>query len=180
MVEPYRELLIGCGQQRVKYAALAGHASWEALTTLDINPAHNPDVVHDLNVFPYPFLDNTFEEIHAYEVLEHLGVQGDAEAYFGQFSEFWRILKPGGYFFGSCPDWQSVWAWADPSHRRIITQGTLTFLSQAESERQVGVTQMSDFRYMYKADFDIIETGVHSEKLFFTLRAIKPSRASQS
>ena len=30
------------------------------------------DVVHDLNVFPYPFSVNSFDEVRIYHVLEHL------------------------------------------------------------------------------------------------------------
>jgi len=41
--------------------------------TLDIDPLHKPDVVHDLMKAPYPFADNSFEEISAHHVLEHLG-----------------------------------------------------------------------------------------------------------
>lgn len=31
--------------------------------TVDISAGHNPDIVHDLNKFPYPFKDNEFEFI---------------------------------------------------------------------------------------------------------------------
>ena len=37
-------LQLGCGTKKIENAI-----------TLDINPAVNPDVVHDLNIFPYPF-----------------------------------------------------------------------------------------------------------------------------
>ena len=39
---------------------------------LDYRELPNVDVVHDLNVFPYPFEDKSFDEILCFEVLEHL------------------------------------------------------------------------------------------------------------
>ena len=39
---------------------------------LDINKHQGIDVVHDLNVFPYPFQDNQFELVEAHHVIEHL------------------------------------------------------------------------------------------------------------
>ena len=71
---------------------------WVNLVTLDIDPNCNPDIICDLNELPYPFKDNTFNEIHGYEVLEHCGTQGDYQYFFAQFTEFWRILKPEGMF----------------------------------------------------------------------------------
>ena len=65
------ELLIGCGSNPARKIAIGGRTEWSALTTLDMSEDHNPDVVHDLAVLPYPFADDTFDEIHAYDVLEH-------------------------------------------------------------------------------------------------------------
>lgn len=118
--------------------------------------------------------DDFYDEIHAYEVLEHCGDQGDYRMFFAQFSEFWRVLKPGGFFFGTCPSWSSPWAWGDPSHSRVLTSGTLAFLSQAEYKKQVGVTPMSDFRSCYKADFLPIVADDSDDTLLFVLQAVKP------
>jgi hypothetical protein len=63
------ELLIGCGSRRAKDVWVADKKEWTDLRTLDINPDHKPDVVHDLQDIPLPFPDETFDEIHAYEVL---------------------------------------------------------------------------------------------------------------
>jgi SAM-dependent methyltransferase len=172
------ELLLGCGRDRERRIAVDGRRSWTQLVTLDHNPDHAPDVVHDLEELPYPFADNTFSEIHAYEVLEHIGQQGDWRTFFAQFQELWRILQPGGSLAATCPSYRSIWAWGDPSHRRVLTSGTLVFLSQAEYERQVGVTPMSDFRPWYSGDFEPVAGAVHedAERLWFVLQAVKPAR----
>ena len=174
-----RELLIGCGSRRTKNLAKDGDAAWNNLTTLDINPDHKPDVVWDLTQFPLPFDDDTFDEIHAYEVLEHTGTQGDYKFFFAQFSEFWRILKPGGYFVATVPSATSEWAWGDPSHTRIVHPNQLWFLQQNAYDR-VGETPISDFRWIYKADFNITHYVPDSNGSFqFALQAIKPSRIKE-
>lgn len=57
---------------------------------LDWQSIVEPDVNHDLNVFPYPFADNQFELIEAFHILEHL------DRPFSVMKELHRILKPGG------------------------------------------------------------------------------------
>jgi len=146
---------------------------WKNLITLDIDPKCNPDIPHDLNDLPYPFRDNEFNEIHAYEVLEHCGTQGDWKYFFNQFSEFWRILKPDGMFFATVPQWNALWAFGDPGHTRIINQGTLVFLSQKEYEKQIGKTAMTDYRYVYRADFDIELSETNKGTFIFALKARK-------
>jgi SAM-dependent methyltransferase len=177
----YRELLIGCGSRREKtlfLPDLGQSRAWKGLTTLDVEARHNPDVVHDLNVTPWPFEDGVFDEVHAYEVLEHLGQQGDAPSFFATFTEIYRVLKPGGLLFATCPSYRSMWAWGDPSHRRIICSGSLVFLSQPQYTKQIGKTPMSDFRSLYRADFDVGTQEDNGETFRFVLQAVKPSRIS--
>ena len=172
------ELLIGCGSIRIKKLAYDGRADWAELVTLDMNRDHAPDVVHDLADLPLPFADGIFDEIHAYDVLEHVGAQGDWRFFFAQWADFWRLLKPDGLFFGVSPHPTSPWAWADPGHTRLICPESFVFLSQAQYAAQVGVTPMTDYRFCYGGDFEAVhllhhrETGQHE----FVLRAIKPAR----
>lgn len=171
------ELLLGCGSNRAKKLCYGGRAEWSALTTLDINPDHKPDVVHDMANIPLPFDDDTFDEVHSYECLEHVGSQGDYRFFFGQFSDFWRILKPDGLFFATVPAASSPWAWGDPSHTRIIPPESMVFLSQP-NYAQVGITPMSDFRFVYQADFDLIHSRTAGDHFEFVLKAVKPSRVT--
>lgn len=175
------ELLIGCGHARNKRVFLQGREAWSGLVTLDINPTVGADVVHDLTVLPLPFADGVFDEIHAYEVLEHTRQQGDWRGFFAEFAEFWRILKPGGTLHATCPAWSGQWAWGDPGHTRVIQPETLSFLDQAAYTRECrpGGSRRTDYRFVWWADFEIIfgqidEATGHS----FVLRAIKPSRIS--
>ena len=80
------ELLLGCGFSRVKKLAHPDRPEWDGLVTLDMNPAHKPDVVFDLNDWPLPFDGDTFDEVHAYDVMEHLGQQGDWKFFFRQWA----------------------------------------------------------------------------------------------
>jgi SAM-dependent methyltransferase len=163
------ELLIGAGNSREKQLALPEFKEWKDLITLDIDHNCNPDVLWDMNHLPLPFEDETFEEIHAYEVLEHFGKQGDWKTFFAQFTEFHRILKPGGHFFATVPMWDSQWAWADPGHTRVIAPGSLTFLEQRNYEN-IGSTPMTDYRHCYKADFEIVHSQEVGERFAFVLK----------
>jgi SAM-dependent methyltransferase len=129
-----------------------------------------------LNRLPLPFAAESADEIHAYDVLEHCGRQGDYHFFFAQFADFWRVLKPGGLVCATVPRPDSPWAWGDPSHTRIIPVEALVFLCQPEYAAQVGKTAMSDFRSIYKADFDVVYTLQHEHQAEFVLSAVKPSR----
>ena len=169
----YRELLIGCGNDLRKKVVIEGSTDWSNLTTLDNDPDCKPDILHDLDVFPYPFEADTFDEIHAIEVLEHCGHQGDVRYFFDQFNEFYRILKPGGLFVATVPMWDSPWAWSDPGHRRVITRYSLVFLSDYEYEQQVGKTPMADYRRMKRCNFEVQAATESEHQLGFILKALK-------
>ncbi len=169
----FRELLIGAGANHAKKFETDAGKEWKNLTTLDMVDHENIDVLWDLEKLPLPFDNRTFDEIHAYEVLEHTGHQGDYQFFFDQFSEFWRILKPDGILCATVPRYTSVWAWGDPGHKRIINEGSLIFLSQSEYKKQVGKTAMSDYRPFYKADFKTELAAYDQESFVFCIKAIK-------
>jgi len=168
------ELLLGCGKNREKRVLLPEMPEvWTDLTTLDINEDCEAMIIHDLEDLPLPFDDDMFDEVHAYEVLEHTGQQGDWRFFFNQFYEFWRILKPGGLFCGTCPMWDGVWAWGDPGHKRILTPKTFVFLSQKEYQVQAGNTSMADYRAYWDGDFDLLAISEEEDVYGFVIKAVK-------
>jgi hypothetical protein len=192
--ETYRELLIGCGRDHKKRYQAAPHhpRTWRGkVVTLDVDSRVKPDLWCDLNAQPpwhacamepgqtYELLPDYWDEIHAYQVLEHLGQQGDAVSFFGHFQELWRLLKPDGYLVVAVPSRFSGWLWGDPSHRRAIVEEQLPFLDQAEYIRQCdgpNPTSMSDFRNIYRGDFRCLDQANNREDFVFVLQAVKPSR----
>jgi SAM-dependent methyltransferase len=175
-----RELLIGSGPSRTKKMHQQdGPKEWQNLTTLDIDTECGADVIHDLNCFPYPFEDNTFDEIHAYEVLEHLGSIGDYKFFFRQFEELWRILVPGGLFFATVPGPKSPWIWGDPGHTRVITPEQIQFLDQSFYDRDekgnLLKVQSDSYKKIYKGNLQTYHKSFEQDgwSFIFVLRAIK-------
>jgi predicted SAM-dependent methyltransferase len=69
------------------------------------------DLVHDLNRFPYPFKDNTFDEIHAVHVAEH------TDSILAVMEEVHRIAVTGAQVTVVTPHYTDSVSWQDPTHR---------------------------------------------------------------
>ena len=132
-----KKLNLGCGQ-----FSLAGYLN------LDFVEIPGVDVVHDLNVYPYPFDDNEFEEVRCYHVLEHLN------DIIKPLEEIWRITKSGGIIHVEVPSFPGVGAIVDPTHRQFYTYGTFDYF-----------TKESQFYYYSKAKFSI-----QKREILFTSR----------
>jgi SAM-dependent methyltransferase len=88
---------------------------------LDINPLSNADVIHDLSHFPYPFADDSFDEVYADNVLEHLG------DVIRTMEELHRICRNGAMVKIIVPYFRSRWAFIDPTHCRFFTVDSFAY-----------------------------------------------------
>jgi len=149
-------LLLGAGNSRDKKIALKSAPDWSLpLVTLDMGDNCGADVVWDLEQRPLPFLDEEFDELGAYDVLEHIGRQGDWRGYFDEMAEYWRILKPGGIFGVLVP--QGCDANADPGHTRFFGSNWFAMLDQAYYERcKAAGTAFTDYRWYWKHSFECL------------------------
>ncbi len=81
---------------------------------------HRPEisVVHDLNVLPWPWEENSFDLIYACAVLEHLRI-----TLVESLGECWRLLAPGGKVHVKLPYWRADAAYSDPTHFWVFSPG---------------------------------------------------------
>jgi hypothetical protein len=52
----------------------------------------------------------------------------------------------------------------------------LVFLDQTEYARQIGQTSMTDFRWLWKGDFELVGASDDDAHFRFALKAHKPAR----
>lgn len=95
-----KTLDIGCGVNKLPGAI-----------GIDRNPDSRADVLADLDVFPYPFRDSSFDRVYAAHVIEHVGdVMRTME-------EFYRLVRPGGTIYLATPHYTDFSSFCDPTHR---------------------------------------------------------------
>ena len=83
----------------------------------------NPDIVHDLEQFPYPFKDNSVDNILLSHVLEHIGQHPDTSNLI--MKELYRICKNQTLISITVPHPRHDDFLSDPTHVRPITIGAL-------------------------------------------------------
>lgn len=153
----WRSLLLGAGNSRGKKMHLTSEtAEWAGeLVTVDMDPNAGVDVVHDLAIRPLPFANSEFDEIHAYDCLEHWGAQGDWRAWFDEMAEYHRLLKPGGHFMAIVPVGGD--AFADPGHTRFFGENHFRMLEQKFYAEQIAARRpVTDYRWYWKLNFDLV------------------------
>jgi SAM-dependent methyltransferase len=123
LTDPHRYDLVSRGTGSVLDVG-CGSAKVAGAVGLDISPDTQADIVHDLDVFPYPIEDDRFDEILAQDVIEH--VKDPIRV----FEEFHRIGKNGAHVQLRTPHFSSVLAYGDPTHRHYFS--TIAIRSLAE------------------------------------------------
>ncbi len=98
-----RRLCVGSGENPEL------NPGWENVDIVDFGNNH----VHDLEVMPWPFPDNYFDEVKAIDILEHIDKVVPA------INEIIRITKPGGQILIQSPNAKyPEYVWIDPEHKR--------------------------------------------------------------
>ena len=120
----------------------AGSDIRKDFTNLDIAMLPGIDVVHNLNSYPWPFLDNQFDYIIANDVIEHL------ENVIQALEELHRISKLGATIEIQVPYWNSWSRHTDPTHKNSFTEDTFRFFDPKHD-------LCKERPYYSKARFDI-------------------------
>lgn len=95
---------LGCGNNK-----LAGSIG------VDISCESKADVICNLNSYPFPFKDSSFEEVVSKQVFEHLDDVGKL------MREIHRITKNGARIRVYVPHFSCFYSYADSSHKRTFS-----------------------------------------------------------
>jgi len=94
-----KTLDLGCGNRKIFGA-----------DGLDKTSLEGVDIVHDLNVFPYPIDDNSYDRIVLRHVVEHM------PDIVGLMEQVHRIGKPEAFVEITTPHYTSCNSYIDPTH----------------------------------------------------------------
>jgi SAM-dependent methyltransferase len=142
------KLNIGCGNNK-----------FPGYINTDREPSVAPDVVMDLEQFPWPFEDNSVDEILAVHVLEHVGAT--PQVFLGVMKEIYRVCRNGAQIRIAVPHPRHRFFTDDPTHVRPITPGTMQLFSKRNCEewRRDGVSN-SPLAFYADVDFELRQMQV--------------------
>jgi len=126
-------LYFGCGKHRIK-----GFIGIDKIKTEAV------DIILDMNVFPYPFRNDSIEKVNLINILEHLANTVSV------MEEIWRICKNEALVTIGVPYYNSPGAFMDPTHVSFFTEHTFDYFTED------GVTWLSEYNYYSHARFRII------------------------
>ncbi len=170
-VEPIK-LDIACGQRKGAFGAdsVQDPTGW---TGIDIADTEAADIVHDLNVYPWPIADQSVELARCSHYVEHIPhdiPNSNLDGFLAFGNELHRILKPGAQVEIISPYYSSIRCWQDPTHRRAISEMSFYYWNQewlkANALDHYGVTADFDFGWGYQVPDPMWQT-VHEERRQF-------------
>jgi SAM-dependent methyltransferase len=119
---------LGCGKHKVKGAL-----------GIDAADLTGVDLVHDLQVMPYPLPDDSADQIVLNHVIEHFADP------LPLLQEIWRIARPGARVLIRTPHYSGRYAWKDPTHRRAFTSESFHYFGE------------NDYSYYTRARFRVVQ-----------------------
>jgi hypothetical protein len=104
---------VGCGTRRAEPGAIG----------IDISPRSGADIVWNLDEFPWPLENDTFDRIHMSHIIEH--VQDVTRT----MAEIHRIGRAGAAVFITTPHFSSHNSYTDPTHVRHLSARSFQYFT---------------------------------------------------
>jgi len=119
-------LNLGCGLKKL-----------DGALNLDLRPEVDPDLVHDLDRRPWPFANDRFSQVLAYDVLEH------CDDVIVVMEEIHRVCSNGALVRVTVPHFSSSNAFTDPTHRHFFGWSSFHYVT---GERDLSFYTSKRFR----------------------------------
>ena len=153
-------LNLGCGMNR-----LDGY--------INVDLHGEPEVRHDLEVFPWPWPDDSVSEILLKHVLEHLG--RDPKVYLGIMKEMYRVCRDGAMIRINVPHHRHEYFFNDPTHVRAVTAAGMGLFSQRLNRHWIAQGFSNSPLGIYLGvDFELIDLKLEPSETWFGLYPQRP------
>jgi len=171
---------------KTKIDLACGDRKKEGYYGIDVSAIQGVDLVHDLNVYPWPLEDNSVDKINCHHYVEHikhedyttilksvlkeissfeefkekiLKLEFQQDGLIKFMDEMYRILKPGGKATIQVPYLTHTRSFGDPTHTRYIHDMSFYYFSKEWREtNKIG-------HYAIKSNFDMVFSYIIDEDL---------------
>ena len=117
-----REVIVPPDQREILH--LGSGARYDALAlNVDRVASTGPDVVHNLDERPWPFPDDHYREVRAYDVIEHL------DDVIGVMEEIHRVSQDGAIVRITVPHYSCANAFTDITHRHYFSSRSFDYFT---------------------------------------------------
>jgi len=126
-----------------------GSGKFPGSVGMDVVALEGVDQVHDMNVFPWPFEDNSFDAVYMSHVIEH------CDSILRTMEEVYRILKPGRLVYIITPHYTDAISWQDITHKWHLNTRSFRYFDPEYHTN-----------YYTKARFKLVDSYVGISKFF--------------
>ena len=143
---------------------------------INVDKYGEPDVLHDLELFPWPWDDSSVNEIVLNHVLEHLGQ--DTDIYLNIIKEIYRVCKDQAIIHIAVPHPRHDDFINDPTHVRVITFEGIGLFSKKNNEIWVKKGCANSPLGIYlDVDLEIVQVNYVPDPLW--IQSLKEGKSSE-
>ena len=143
-----KDLNLGCGNRKANDYCL----------NVDCRKTPITDLVWDLRFRPWPFPRNKFENVYAFDILEHFVYVLPV------MDELWRVTKPGGFLHIRTTYFNTENSYRDPTHFHYFTTESFDYWDPSTD---------TGSKYPYsKRKWRVVEKKRDGQELLFLLQKV--------